>query len=260
MLPRHVVPAAFLAASLLSLPSFAAAQAAPSGTPAKTTAPKAAPAAVKPRAQEAAPKPAAVVPVKARSMGGPQPLQLAVSGLTKEKSAQVTTALAGLSQTFYQCPGCKHEQAEAGHCASCNKDLVAEHAPILHEVAVDAAKGTVGFALQPHRSLHLRELTKALGDQGVTLVRDKLSAGDASSLVVTGVTAENATKVETALRDAKLFESVSGRFDTTAKELLLSVHSGPASLPLGHVDEALAKADPAAKLVDVIWNGPTAMG
>ena len=183
-----------------------------------------------------------------------------MSGLTHEKAAPATTALVGLSQTVHQCPGCRHEQAEAGHCASCNRDLVAEHAPVLHDVAVDAAKATVGFALRPHHSLHLRELDKALGDLGVSLVRDRLPTGAAGGLFVTGVSAEDATKVEAALRDARFFESVSGRFDAAARELLLTFHAGPASPAFGQVEQALAEADPGAKLVDVVWNGPSALG
>ncbi len=262
MLPRHIVPAAFLAASLFAVPSVVSAQASATKPAPSTTTPATGQNAATPKVAAPAVK-AKEAPAehpKIHMTRGAEAIAVPVTGLSKETSAPVMTALTGLSEGFYECPGCKHEQADAGHCTTCDKDLVAQHALLLRDVSVDATKGSVSFQVAPHRSLHLHALTQSLSTAGVTLTRDKLTTSEAGSLVVTGVTADTAAKLVTALRDTRLFETVSGHFDTASRELVLTILNGPVSPALARVDEALAKADPAARLTDLVWSGPTVVG
>jgi hypothetical protein len=184
---------------------------------------------------------------------------VAVTGLSKENSASARTALEGITHSVWRCPDCGMSQTEKGTCSMCNKELVAEKSPSLRNVTLDADKGTVTFALAPGQSVRLTEIESALTAQKVSIPRDKLTIASSSTLVVSGVSSEeSAKKLETELKNSKLFDSVNTRLVGTGKPAELTVKGGTTPATRAKVEEALAKAGPDFKLVDIMWVSTTA--
>ena len=182
---------------------------------------------------------------------------IAVTGLTKENSAAAKTALEGLSTSMWRCSACNMTSATKGTCEMCKKELVSEKSASLRNVVIDPDKGTIGFALAPGQSVKLSELEAALVTNHVSIPRDKLTISPSSTLMISGVGTEDAVKkLETELKNAKIFDTVSCRLADN-KQGEVKVHcTSPASRT--KVDEALAKAGPDFKLVDIVWTSPSA--
>jgi len=185
---------------------------------------------------------------------------LPVTGLSKDDSSAVKTALENLSHTLWRCPDCKLTQAEQGSCPMCKKELVSEKDAVLKNISVDAEKGTIGFGVAKDQTVRLSELESALSAQKVSISRDKLSIGPNSTLVVSGVSTEDSVKkLEAELKSSKLFDSVSARLMGTGKPAELTVKGGGMPTTRAKVEEALAKASPDFKLVDIQWGSPSPM-
>ena len=65
-------------------------------------------------------------------------------------------------------------------------------------------------------------------------------------------------KLETELKNAKMFDSVSCRLTGTGKPAEVAVKCSNASTTRAKVEETLAKASPEFKLVDIVWISPAA--
>lgn len=181
-----------------------------------------------------------------------------VTGLSKENSAASRTALEGITHSVWRCPDCGMSQTDKGTCSMCNKELVAEKSPSLRNVTIDADKGTVAFSLAPGQSVRLTEIESALTGQKVSIPRDKLTIASSSMLVVTGVTEESAKKLETELKNSKLFDTVNTRIVGAGKPAEITVKGGTTPATRAKVEEALAKAGPDFKLIDIVWVSPVA--
>jgi hypothetical protein len=184
---------------------------------------------------------------------------VAVTGLTKDNSAATKAALEGLSHTLYRCPECNMTQADKGTCSMCKKELVSEKSTALKNITLDADKGTIGFALAPGQTVRLTEIETVLTAEKISIPRDKMTIGPNSTLMVSGVSSEESvSKLETELKNSKLFDSVKARLVGTGKPAELTVKGGGAPATRAKVEEALAKAGPDFKLVDIVWTSPVA--
>lgn len=244
---RFITPVGLglVAICALSLPAFA------QDKPAKPAKP-----AEKPGATPATPATPASQK-SAASTGGET--TVAVTGLNKENSAAARTALEGINHTVWRCPDCSMSQTEKGMCTMCNKELVSEKSPSLRNVVIDADKGWVAFALAPGQNVRLTEIESALTAEKISVPRDKLTIASNSTLVVSGVSSEeSAKKLETELKNSKLFDSVNTRIVGTGKPVEITVKGGTTPATRAKVEEALAKAGPDVKLVDIMWGTPVA--
>jgi hypothetical protein len=212
----------------------------------------------KPAATPAAPAtPATPAAAKVQSSG--DSTSVAVTGLTKDNTAATKAALEGLSHTVYRCPACNMTQADKGTCSMCKKELVSEKSTALKNITLDAEKGTIGFALAPGQAVRLTEIETALTGEKISIPRDKLTIGPNSTLMVSGVSSEESvSKLEAELKSSKLFDSVKARLVGTGKPAELTVKGGGAPATRAKVEEALAKAGPDFKLVDIVWTSPSA--
>ena len=66
----------------------------------------------------------------------PAPIQLHVTGLTKDNQGTVKDALTALGGQRYVCSTCKHEQATPGVCRSCKIELRGEPRHVLSAATV----------------------------------------------------------------------------------------------------------------------------
>jgi hypothetical protein len=184
---------------------------------------------------------------------------VAVAGLTKDNTAATKSALEGLSHTVWVCSACNVSEAEKGTCPMCKAELASEKSPTLQNIKLDADKGTIGFALAPGQTVRLTEIEAVLTPQKVTIPRDKLTLSPSSTLVISGVsTDESVKKLETELKNAKMFDSVSCRLTGTGKPAEVAVKCSNAGTTRAKVEETLAKAGPEFKLVDILWISPVA--
>jgi|SoiMethySBSTD1v2_1073268.scaffolds.fasta_scaffold26178_3 hypothetical protein len=185
---------------------------------------------------------------------------VAVSGLTKENSTTAKTALEGITHTAWRCPDCSMTQMEKGECPMCKKELVSEKTPALKSIMVDADKGTIGFAIAPGAMVRLSEIETALQAQKITVPRDKQTISPNSTLMVSGATSEDSVKkLEAELKSSKLFDSVSAKLVGTGKPAEVTVKGGTTPATRAKVEEAITKAGPDFKLVDIVWSSPVAM-
>jgi len=185
---------------------------------------------------------------------------VAVTGLTKDNTAATKTALEGLSHTVWRCPACNMTEAEKGSCAMCKEELVSEKSPTLQNVKLDADKGTIAFALAPGQTVRLTEIETALTSQKISVPHDKLTLSPSSTLVVSGVSSdESMKKLETELKNAKMFDSVACRLTGTGKPAEVTVKCGNTATTRAKVEETIAKASPEFKLVDIVWTSPVAV-
>jgi hypothetical protein len=184
---------------------------------------------------------------------------VAVTGLTKDNSAATKTALEGLSHTVWRCPACNLTEAAKGTCAMCKEELVSEKSATLQNVKLDADKGTIAFALAPGQTVRLTEIEAVLTPEKISIPKDKLTLSPSSTLVVSGVSTEEAIKkLETELKNAKMFDSVACRLTGSGKPAEVTVKNGNTSLTRAKVEEAISKASPEFKLVDIVWTSPVA--
>src|SRR4030095_12079870 len=120
-----------------------------------------------------------------------------------------------------------------------------EKGPALKNIAVDAEKGTIGFAVAPGATVRLSDIETALQAQKITIPRDKLTISPNSMLMVSGATSEDALKkLETELKSSKLFDSASAKLARTGTAAEITVKGGTTPAPRAKVEEAIAKAGP----------------
>lgn len=182
-----------------------------------------------------------------------------VTGLTKENTAATKLALEGVSHQIWRCPACNMTQSEKGTCSMCKKELVSEKSTALRNIVLDETKGTIGFALAPGQSVRLSEIEAALTPWKVSIPHDKQTIGSSSTLLVNGVSSEDSVKkLEAELKSSKLFDSVTARLMGTGKPAELTVKGGTTPATRAKVEEALTKAGPDFKLVDIMWTSPVA--
>lgn len=211
-----------------------------------------------PQKPEAKPIPAASPIVKSKVKSD---LTLSVTGLTAENAVQVKTALEGMKGDLYACGGCKAEFAKAGDCPKCKMPLTVSKEAILGTVTTDPAKNQIVLQTKEGMELKLSALERALQADAVKIDDKKLMLPGNATLVISGATtAEQATTIQTALTEAKLFQS--GHAEATPMGVRVHVVADATAPNLARIREVVTKAGPSFKVTDVIWNdwSPAAAG
>jgi len=178
-------------------------------------------------------------------------LSLTVSGLTKDNLSKVKDSLTGMASHSFNCDACKVEQATAGNCPKCQAPLKATQHTMFKAVTPSADTGMIALTLDPAATVRLSEVESALGKNSVKIDPAKMTLPGRSRLVVQGVTADAAPAIEKALTDAKLFDEVKTKFDSTTNELLVMVRAGASAPTRAKVSAAIEAAK--GKLSDVVW-------
>ena len=211
----------------------------------------------KPEPAQAQPKETKEASAKAE---GSRELAFPVSGLTKDNVAKVKESLQGLTMHVFTCAACKVEQAAAGDCPKCKSPLKAENRSDFEQISPSADAGTISLTVDPKAVLKLSELESTLGKNSIKIDPAKFPISGRAHLVVKGATADAAPAIEKALTDAKLFEEVKAKFDTTTNELHVMVRAGTSAPSRAKVSAAIEGAK--AQLADVVWGpmGGGAMG
>jgi len=199
---------------------------------------------------EAKPIPAAAPIVKSKLKSD---LTLTVTGLTEENAAQVKTALEGMKGDLHACSGCKAEFAKAGDCPKCKMPLTASKEAILGVVTTDVAKNQIVLQTKEGMELRLSALERALTADAIKIDDKKLMLPGSATLFVSGATtAAQATTIQTALTEAKVFQS--GRAEATPMGVKVHVVANATAPNLAQIREVVTKAGPSFKVTDVIWN------
>ena len=182
-------------------------------------------------------------------------IAIPVQGLTQENAAKAKTALEGLQASVYACPGCKAEFEKAGNCTACKTALQPLKAPILARVAPAADNTAITVQTNEGMQIKLSEIERALATDSIKIDKTKMSIPGQATLVVSGATsAEQATAVQKALDESKLFQRVNAKVDESSKKLMIHVAAASTPATRAKLEEALAKAGGTYKLEDVVWN------
>jgi len=200
--------------------------------------------------QEVKPVPAAAPIVKPMVK---RDLTLPVVGLTVENATKAKTALEGLQVELFACAECKAQFAKTGDCPKCKKPLTASKEPVLGMVTPDPAKGQVMLQTKEGMELKLSTLERALQVDAIKIDDGKLTLPGNATLLVSGATTpEQATSIQAALIESKLFQSVHAQ----ATPLGVRIHVVASATPptLARTREVVTKTMASFKLTDVIWN------
>jgi hypothetical protein len=182
-------------------------------------------------------------------------LELPIQGLTQENAPKLKTALEGLQTEVYTCAGCKAEAAKAGNCPACKTPMVASKKPLFARVSPAADLSKISVQSHEGMQLKLSEIERALAASSVKLDAQKMTIpGNATLIIASATTAEQATAIQKALEESKLFQRVHATVDESTKKTAVEVVSGPTAPTRAKVDEAIAKAGATNKIEDVIWN------
>ncbi len=202
--------------------------------------------------QEAKPVPAAAPTAKPSAKVD---LDLPVQGLTQENAPKVKSTLEGLQASVFICSGCKAQSDKTGTCTACKTPLQPTKLPLFGRVSPAADLSKISIQTHEGMQLKLSEIERALTASAVKLDAQKMTIpGTATFVVGTATTAEQATAVQKALEESKLFQRVHAKVDETSKKTTVEVVAGATPPTRAKVDEALAKAGATYKLEDVIWN------
>jgi hypothetical protein len=205
-----------------------------------------------PPKQEVKPVPAAAPTAKPTAKVD---LELPVTGLTQENAPKLKTALEGLQANVYMCAACKTESDKAGNCPGCKSPLVASKMPVFGRVSPAADLSKISVQTKEGMQLKLSEIERALTASSAKLDAAKMTIpGTATLIVASATTAEQATAIQKALEESKLFSRVHAKVDEATKKTTVEVVAGPTAPTRAKVDEALAKAAATNKIEDVIWN------
>lgn len=180
-------------------------------------------------------------------------LMLPVVGLTQDNAMKTEKTLEGLKEDLYTCKACEVEYARAGECPSCHKPLTVMHEPVLGMVTTDAAKSQLRLQTREGMELKLSTIERALQAESIRVDTGKLMIPGHATLVVSGAsTAEQATKLQKALLETKLFQSVEA--EATPLAARIRVIANPTAPTLETVREHVKQVAPTFQLTDVIWN------
>jgi hypothetical protein len=198
----------------------------------------------KDKQKEMKPVPAATQPA------GKADIAFAVEGLTPENEAKVQSALQQLTHQTFSCPKCKASMAEAGDCKSCMVPLEAKTNPLFKNVEVSADEGKIALQADPAAHVRLSKIESVLGTASVKVDKADLKLGNNAALVFQGgASAEDATALQTAFKDAK-FADARAMFDPKTKEIHVRLASGPTWKAAEEIGSKLTKP---LRLTDVAW-------
>jgi len=183
----------------------------------------------------------------------PSQILLHVTGLTKDNQGAVKESLNGLGPQMYVCPTCKHEQTAPGKCTTCKVDLQAQKRHEFSNVALMPETSTIALTPAQHSAAKLSEIENALARNSVKVDESRLAIAGSATLVLGDGTADSATVIEKALRDAKLFDEVRARFDAPKSEIVVQVRAGATAPMRSAVVKAIEGANTKARLADVVW-------
>lgn len=189
------------------------------------------------------------------------PVSVPITGLTAENAEKAKTALTALKQPVWVCAGCKDMADAKGTCAACKTELTAENMAVFSNVTPDAKAGTLNFTLSEGLRVHLSELERALGAAGAKIDSSKLTLAGNSMLMVQGpTTAEDAKKLEAALKSSKLFSSVQIEHKPESRDYRILVAPGEKSPSHADIAKAIEQVGNGFKLADVGWYAPKRLG
>lgn len=184
-------------------------------------------------------------------------LTLPVKDLTADNASKVEMALAALSREAYTCPGCHTQQAEKGKCPGCGGELAMQKLPVLKAAKPMPDRKVVQLTANPGAELRLSSVERALSSASVKLDEDQLHLGGKAQLVFRGTESDaDASALQKALTDSKLFQSVRAQYDTASKETRAVVDAADRGPTRTALAAALEKAGSKAHLADVVWGAP----
>ena len=176
---------------------------------------------------------------------------LAVSGLTKENTSSVQGALNKLSIRSFGCLECAEFQDVAGECEVCGAMLVETSRPVFKDVKPSTDKGKIAFQIESDASVRLSQIEKILRESSIQVLREKSDFGKHATLVyANGASNDDASRLQTAFRSAKMADAVAS-LDPATKEILVQVKDS--SLTWAKVDELGKQLTPPLRLTDVVW-------
>lgn len=201
----------------------------------------------------ALPSAAQAEPVRAKEAGlvpKPRVLEFPVTGLATENSTTVRTDLLALQLTVHRCKVCEKEQAEPGACHGCQGSLEAKTRPLFTAVAPSTASSLLALTADPMATVRLSEIETVLTARSVRIDDERFTLAGCVQLLVSNPPTE-ATAVERALKEAKLFAEVKVEPEPSGSQLVLTVSSDAKPPSRAKVTAALQGAK--ARLVDVLW-------
>ena len=198
---------------------------------------------------QARPKEAAVVVT-------PREFVLPVSGLSAENSVALREDLLALSNQVYACQACKVEQASEGTCPKCQAALKPETRALLGAVQPSPQDGRIQLTLEPHASVRVSRLEAVLAKREVKIDDERFALPGLAQLIVRVPSPVQPAVVQTALEEAKLFESVKAEADTAPNQVVATVRAGARAPTRAKVSAALSGAK--AQLADVLLLPPPA--
>jgi hypothetical protein len=174
-----------------------------------------------------------------------------VTGLTAASENKAEEALSGLTSRAYVCEPCKVNEAKPGTCTHCKAPLTSKDIKPLERVSASADRGTVAFHVQSGARVSLSQVEGALQRNSLRVDRDKLALQAPTELTITG--AKDVDAVEKALEDSKLFATVETSGSQDMGQVRVWVQPGATAPTLTSVSAALAKAQPGARVSEVVW-------
>jgi len=129
------------------------------------------------------------------------------------------------------------------------------HEKLLTEVEVDVEAGTLTLVLAPGRTLHLKQVQRALGASEVRLRGDRFAVGP-STLVYEGSAGDDAAeKLRTALT-SDLFATAEVSRAEDPERLLAVVAPGEGPATYDSAANAGRSVAPTLRLTDIVWTRP----
>ena len=180
-------------------------------------------------------------------------LSISVTGLTTDNQAKAKESLAGLSYQAFECASCKVEQTTPGKCPECKGDLASTKKPLLAGIQPSAESGMVTLTVTPGHPTRLSEIEGALKKNSIMIDPEKFTITGRAMLVIRGGTAADATTLEKALTEAKLFERVRASFDEATSEIRIQVSEGSTPTTRTKVATTLAGSGSKIQLADIVW-------
>lgn len=178
-------------------------------------------------------------------------LEIRVENLSAEAAPLLRGRLLALEYPVFTCTACKLEQAFANECRECKQALRRDAHPLLRSAAVEIETRTVRCGWTRDHAVHWNDIETQLIGLGLNHDAAKLAIPGDVELVIANARASQVPAVERAVVDAKLFASVTARWDAERREIRIATRA--AERPPSR--EALVRViqPTGGSLRDLIW-------
>jgi hypothetical protein len=196
--------------------------------------------------------PAESAPAAKKPVAGMQEVAVPVTGLTAEGTEKVQSALTAMTTPVWTCEGCHVEMRSEGACSACGEKLERERMQVVDKVQISQDPGMLRLALRPNRTLSLSELDAALRKASVTVDGTRMMLGGTTTLVLSGLEADQTAAMEKALVDSKMFSSARGTYDEASKETRIQATAAAAAPTRAAVELFVTQSSLHPRLSDIV--------